>query len=358
MPQKNKRKFIKRLMNFRDKLKQVIQNILSINLTKNNLDKQLKPNIDEYTAMGHEWKPYLMRGTIQNAKSNVLSTDETGSRVSCFQGVPIFYQDYRQSQGNYSVLLGNSVAYGVGASNDMSCLASQLSRLTNHPWYNLSGRAYNQTQEVLSLLLLGADQHQNIVVFSGINNLIFSLAFEEFDQSLMPFWGQDKLLELNPSFKHLTPDKNREFFNQESTEIKYKKMMFFLDRDLRILSSFAKYKIPVTDVKNNLIYIFQPLLAWTDKQLHPSEKEAIIIWDKETTSVFKLAHQPANILPWKERYLAELKTLCLKYEINFFDMNSDTVFKQAEHLFLDRVHLTDLGQLRAAECIQNYLQSC
>jgi hypothetical protein len=307
--------------------------------------QEIKKQVNDYSLITNEWKPYIMRASSKHVKLAHVSTDENGSRVSYFKGSPVSYKDYRSSKGSHSVLLGNSVAYGVGASSDFNCIASELSRLMNHPWYNLAGRAYNQTQEVLSLLLLGAEAHKNIVVFSGINNLVFSLAFNQFSDSVMPFWGQDKLDELNGS----------EDVHSEAVypmEIKYEKMIFFLDRDLRILSSFIG-----NPFGNDIVYVVQPLLAWLEKQLHPLEKDAINLWDEEKKGIFNIVHKPSNILPWKKRYLEDLEKLCRKHKINFFDMNSTDEFKQPEHLFLDRVHLTDLGQLRAAECIRNFLKS-
>ena len=293
-----------------------------------------------------------MRGSSNCVELDALSTDQIGSRVSYFNDARVSYANYRMSKGDYSVLLGNSVAYGVGASSDSNCIASQLCRLTENPWYNLAGRAYNQTQEVLSLLLLGAERHKNIVVFSGINNLIFSLAFNQFSGPVMPFWGQNEFNTLNDRKEVITSDKKDEAC---SLEANYSKMKLFLDRDLQILSAFAKNSFMDNCCAGRLIYVFQPLLAWLNKDLHPSEKCAIDSWDRDTKSLFKEAHKPHNILPLKDRYLDDLATLCRKHGIDFFDMNTAKEFIQSDNLFLDRVHLTDLGQLRAAECIVNYL---
>lgn len=331
--------------------KKSVFELLSPNSLGLNLSSVIENQVEDYALISNEWKPYVMRGSCSHAELTFVSTDENGSRTSYFRGSPVSYKDYRMSKGNYSVLLGNSVAYGVGASSDLNCIASQLSRLTEHPWYNLAGRAYNQTQEVLSLILFGAELHKNIVVFSGINNLIFSLAFNQFNDPVMPFWGQNE-------FNTLNDRKNirNECETQYSRETKYNRMKFFLDRDLQILSSFVKSSSADKIHKSRLTYVFQPLLAWLDKDLHPSEKKAIDLWDKDTESLFKEVHKPYNILPFKERYIGDLKKICYKYEIDFFDMNSTEEFIQPEHLFLDRVHLTDIGQLKAAECIVNFLK--
>ena len=295
----------------------------------------------DYELISNEWKPYLMRRSPSNVNLPFASTDEIGSRVSYFNGSPLSYEDYRSSQGEYSVLLGNSTGFGVGASSDVNSIPSCLSRLTNQPWYNLSGRAYNQTQEILSLILLGAEKHKNVVVFSGINNLSFSLYFNQLDAMLMPFFGQDTLEKFNNS----SADQSRENI---PINTKYEKMLCFLDKDLQILNKFTKNSCA------NIIYVLQPILAWIDKQQHPCERDAAELWDKDNHK-YKILNQPSNIVPWKERYTCDLSNLCTKHEISFFDMNQVDCFKQPEHLFFDRTHLTDLGQLRAAENIRDFL---
>ena len=299
------------------------------------------PGLADYEKIELVWHPYLMRLCQPNAKTPSAATDALGFRHTCHRGVPLSYAEYRQSEDS-SVLLGNSAAFGVGASSDEAAISSQLASVTDGPWYNLSGRAFNQLQDVLTLLLFGAAKHRNIVVLSGINDLLFALHFPTADPFTPMFWGQDRFLAWgNPG---ATPAAS-----PVSLEERYRYALDGIDRSLLLLARYAENRA-------NVLYALQPLLAWTDKPLHPNEAEVCRQWDALQTG-FRTIHRPEIVLPWKDRFSRDAETLCRKHAIRFVDLNRQPELCTAEHLFVDRIHLSDRGQRVVAEIIGRCLQS-
>jgi hypothetical protein len=68
-------------------------------------------------------------------------------------------------------LVGGSLAFGIGASDDAGTLAAALWRRTGVPYVNLGVRAANSTQELIAALPF-ADRETTFVVCSGLNNLV------------------------------------------------------------------------------------------------------------------------------------------------------------------------------------------
>jgi lysophospholipase L1-like esterase len=236
------------------------------------------------------------------------------------------------------------VAFGVGASSDASCLSSQLAMITDQPWFNFSGRASNLMQDVLTYLLFSAPIDRNIVLMSGINDLLFALTFESAFKQFPTFWGDDMFSELN---KLDAPDM---FGNtaELSVEQRYLRALQGIDRALLLLARHARSE------QTRILFALQPLLAWTDKPSHAKEKSICNEWDA-VQSGFRATHKPEIILPWKERFSEDVGSICLRHEIGFVDLNLDSAWQTEEQLFADRIHLTDQGQRVAAQLISNRL---
>ena len=138
---------------------------------------RLTPHMKQYEdfALGDiRWLPYVIFFNKPGYASPALHTDSAGFRVSHGPCGSCSLQD-APSAGEVSVLLGSSTAFGLGASGDEHTLPSLLSQGPGGvPWLNLAAPAFNSTQEVVLFLL---HRHQlpavrNIVVFSGLNNLV------------------------------------------------------------------------------------------------------------------------------------------------------------------------------------------
>lgn len=307
--------------------------------------KQHSPIIADYEKVGLVWRPYVMRLSRPNQITPSVQTDDMGFRVSYFKGEVFSFQQYRSS-GDASVLLGNSVAFGVGASNDTYSLASQLAKIGNQPWICLAGRASNLMQDVLTFVLFGAHQNRDIVLMSGINDLLFALTFESASPWLPTFWGEDLFVELNKrdGSNILCPDPDM------PVEKRYLIALQGIDRALLLLSRYGRQK------QNRILFALQPVLSWIDKPLHQREKEVCEEWDL-ASSGFRATHRPTIIRPWRERFSSDIRSICKAHELDFIDLNHDSAWLTEEHLFVDRIHLTDRGQWIAAKLIWERLSA-
>jgi hypothetical protein len=301
------------------------------------------PWIADYGKLGLVWRPYVMRLCGPNQKTASVETDSVGFRVSRYRGRELPYAEYRESKDS-SVLLGNSAAFGVGASSDESSLSNQLASITDRPWYNLSGRASNVMQDVLSLLLFGAPMHRDIVMMSGVNDLLFALHFEHATRYLPAFWGNDQFAALNArkavaAQSELTP----------TVEERYALALEGIHRALLLLARYGR------ENSVRILFALQPLLAWIDKPLHPDESIVCAEWNA-IHSGFRATHRPEIIGPWKHRFPRDVGTLCATHGLGFIDLNDQPEMLTTEHLFVDRIHLTDRGQRLVAESVARWLQ--
>jgi hypothetical protein len=180
-------------------------------------------------------------------------------------------------------------------------------------------------------------------MMTGVNDLLFSLYFAHNTPYLPMFWNQDQFAALEG------PGEKGHMLNaRPGSEERYKFTLEALDRSLLILSR------QVADPSTTVLYALQPLLAWTSKSLHPSETAVCDQWDR-IGSGFRAVHNPRTVGPWRERYAEDVKNLCDKYLIPFVDLNRASGLQTDEHLFVDRIHLTDNGQRRVAEIVADAL---
>ncbi|MGA0571649.1 hypothetical protein ACO2Q9_13110 [Variovorax sp. VNK109] len=286
-----------------------------------------------------------MRLNRPNQKTAAVATDAMGFRVSHHGAREFCFAEYT-SRGDASVLLGNSVAFGVGASSDEASLASQLALISGRPWFNLSSRASNIMQDVMSLLLLGASQHHDIVLMSGVNDLLFALHFESADPHFPVFWGNDQFSKLN-EISAIEPHDRR---LKLSLDERYAHALASIDRAFLLLARFAVNR------ESRILFALQPLLAWMDKPLHVNEAAMCERWDL-VSSGFRATHRPEVIVPWKSRFALDISALCRKHQIDFLDLNVQPSLLTGEHLFVDRIHLTDRGQRIVAALVLDALDS-
>lgn len=302
------------------------------------------PWLADYAKLGLAWRPYVMRLCLPLQKTDAVSTDRYGFRVSYYCGVVFHYADYRETK-NASVLLGNSTAFGVGASCDERSVTSQISTLTADPWFNLSGRSTNITQDVLTLLLFGAKRHKNIVLLSGVNDLLFSFYFKAAKSDLPAFWGSDKFEVLN---EEALPHTENCSYSMPLEDL-YLRAMTHIDRAMLLLSRYSLENC------SRVLVALQPLLVWTGKPLHHSEHQIYSEWNTAPTG-FRAMHMPNVVLPWKGRFGADMQKLSEKHGFDFIDLNAQASMQTEDHLFADPIHLTDTGQRVVAELIADRLK--
>jgi len=320
-------------------------------------------------------------------KSQVVNTDSNGFRFTTFNGKE-FSSDSLTNADEVSIVIGGSTAFGVGATSDSKTISSILGQKTNVLHLNLGGRALNSTQELLLFkwLVSKKPKIKNVTIMSGANDLYLSSISTS---SFMPsqFFGKRyealmlegmlspkrKILRklfarfvpdniswsntnirtvVNSSLKSLfTPSSNGAHAlpkNYSKRNICVKKAIESLDSSLCFWSALSTF------IGFRLTYVLQPFAGWSPKQYTLEEKALFEYLDAQ--------QGPGEILRQMsdtQRYIEltqSLSRICDNYKINYLDSNialTGRVEANNEWLYVDRVHLTDLGYQLLADLISH-----
>jgi hypothetical protein len=88
----------------------------------------ITPQMREYDSIGIQWIPYTMFTQNSNYKSSVVNTDKYGLRYTgCENSTSM---DSIQVGEEFSLIVGASTAFGVGASSDNETIAAHLRQMT------------------------------------------------------------------------------------------------------------------------------------------------------------------------------------------------------------------------------------
>ncbi len=96
------------------------------------------------------------------------------------------------------------------------------------------------------------------------------------------------------------------------------------------------------------------MAGWVDKEMHENETKLFKLLDNSDNE----SHLKLKILSDKRNYeifLKILKKISNKCKISFTDLNLDlrTIVSKNDWLFVDRVHLTDIGCESVSKIILN-----
>lgn len=327
--------------------------------------KRLTPHMKQYEdfAMGDiRWLPYVMFFNRPGYRSAVLNTDSAGFRVSHGPAGPCSLQD-AFPEGEVSVLLGASPAFGLGASGDEWTLSSMLSRGPRAAsWLNFAAPAFNSTQEVLLFMLhrhrLGAVR--DIVVFSGLNNLVvaglpaakadygqFFFSGEFFRQlgtadQGQPRWALGRLTQA-------TRRKGRDAAPEEVLDLpdRVETAVGNATRDLGRLLELA------APTGARVHFVLQPTAAWTAKPPSPEETALIEENDRERPQMWDL-FRPVLDPSVHRMYAHRLESVCKELGVAFLDANTALASAPSADawLFVDQAHLNDAGTRKVAEIMK------
>lgn len=265
-------------------------------------------------------------------------------------------------------MLGASTVFGVGASHDRMTIPSLLNRHTGTTWYNYGARAYNSTQEAILFALHMPTDLRKLVLFSGINNLTLSLLSQRsspvynslfgestfrdaFEQALMPKAAAPVTLRqmLGHNWRWLkarfqgTPSALPRPLVEATPEEKYIAILSSFRRDLTLLRDLALAR------NFSLYFAFQPVASYLDRKLAQQEETIFTALDSVGQDWQVLA---SHITQYRARYLGDIAELCRELNVPFCDMNAAPEFRSSDWLFVDRVHLTDLGNELAARILK------
>jgi len=335
------------------------------------------PQMRDYLASKPVYAPYLMHFNEPNCNYLSFSTDDYGFRKTYDKkGNLISLADYNQFNPNdKAALIGNSTGFGVGSTSDQTSFASLLNKKTNLNWFNFCGRTFQSTQDILAYLFFSCFNEQIVMIISGINN--FDLSYRWFNQKsiyMPPFYCQNEYnkrfqlyLKLNAIKKRL---KNFLFFYKSGNK-KYNETFFsddiersyYSNLDLSSLLTPKSINYALSTLKrdlsivknktNNVYYLIQPITEWLNKKLSKEEIEIFKYlkyqrgpkW--ETISSF--------LIHYSDEYRRSIKQICLSLDIECFDLNELDDLKSDNWIFLDRYHLTDLGQSIVSDYIVNII---
>ncbi|MBF0454841.1 MAG: hypothetical protein HQL72_08530 [Magnetococcales bacterium] len=341
----------------------------------------------DYLAVGATYTPFLMEATLPNHYSPAFSTDQYGLRTTLKDGQPLTLDRFRSPtfQGRRGVLVGNSTAFGVGATSDGTTIPSQLNRSSRLTWFNISGRRYQSTQELLAYMLYAPTDVAQVVIFSGINNFDYAPRWFQPQQQLRPPFirqelyqralqshytpqpppAESRLKQLlrrllrRPRYSPESTPQRRNFFSAEvqshffpadHSNASYFKHSGFLERSLATLDrDLDRWAHQFKGTGREVIYILQPIPEWTNKQFSPEEKQIFAAMDKIRGVAWQEVSQEMKGM--EDIYRSRMAELCRTRGIRFFDANSFDWVQKTDWIFIDRYHLTDYGQKTLAAFI-------
>ncbi len=318
----------------------------------------ITPQMRDYDRLEEKaWVPYLMLFHPPCLRTPAFTTDAAGFRRTLRRGVPVTWEAYNASGRRRGALIGGSAAFGVGASSDAGALSSRLSERQERLWWNFAGRGFNSTQELLAFLLHLPQDVEQVLLFSGANNLVLShmagttspvynsfYAQSVFERGLRSglvtgVRGSLHLLAREMARKLMSPDGAA---HPQDERERYDHMIACFRRDLRLWALLgAALGCPVR-------LALQPMAAWIEKALSPEEQELFDILDRcDPTGAWEGI--AAYLRRERERYVADVQRLCEEFRIPFLNLNRCPAFAESRWLFVDRAHLTDAGYALAVD---------
>ena len=264
------------------------------------------------------------------------------------------------------LILGNSMAFGEGATSDETTISSFLSRFSNYYFLNFCGRGFSGLQEITNYLLLchKINNLKKIIVISGLNDsfLPFHINQNKSDKYLTAIHGY-KLFDKNMENQSLGWKKRilKNMFLLSEKNNKEKLFKFSSSNKKKILSEIIKRNFQLLNLISNkskvdITFVLQPVGSWC-KKLRSKEEKAL--FEEENQNPYlKNLYSYVN----KQNYLI-MKTLILKEskknKINFFDSNDFLDQKKFYHkwLFLSNFHVNDeCNKLLSKEIQKRFLK--
>ena len=339
----------------------------------------LAPQTKFYDSMGANWKPFVMFNHFSNIRSKFCNTDIFGLRFNNLEDnkskISIFDEKIN-IQKKRAVLIGNSTAFGEGASCDQKTISSFLSQMSDYHFFNFCGRGFSGYQEINNFLLL-ADKINNlekIIIVSGLNDSYLPYYVKDFDDTQAPIFGYNTFLKAmknssrgwkNKLFKIFfgkffaeginwskvnSLNWHNELFKKKKLNAVKKKLT--LEEQLINITdrNFLIWSIIANGMKIKIDFMLQPVGSWCQKKLSTEEEK--LFREENNSKELQKIYQHVDKSKY-ELYKDILKKSAEKNNINFLDCND--IFNEKrfdkEWLFLNRFHLTDLANKYIAELL-------
>ncbi len=342
----------------------------------------ITPQMADYFRISTVSQPFLMYSQEPNFRSASLNTDGYGLRRTLMpSGHAVNIDDLAEEECN--VFIGNSTAFGIGATSDEKTIASFLSGLTGKIWVNLAGRSFASTQEFIQFMLL---RHKfgtvrRVIIFSGLTNLTALEQGYRFAPDLGPFYflrqmhrymHDPYLMKFQRWLRALLYDSWGDTVRWRSVSLS-KVITSFLgnSRIDRVDFDGALYKwvdnvhdarsvlLPSLerDIANwarvaradntELAYVLQASPLWSTRKPSREEQHLFSILDKKPLPDVLAGTRAVETYRWLKE---NLERICLSNNVPFYDTNEfvESV-PSSEWVWVDRVHMTDRGHELVAD---------
>jgi len=286
---------------------------------------ELTPQMEHYTFLLED-QPYIGFFQYGNEHKPAFNTDNHGFRISRGPAGELASVASERRPGPVRLLAGSSTVFGVGATSDAGTMPSRLwaRYAPRQPWLNFAGQSHNSAQELVLFALFAhlVPEVEEIVLFSGINNLVLSRLPAEKQGRHGAFF------ECGPGNGDQTvPTAAERIAHAAELTLRHLKAVHLLARALDA----------------SLTFVLQPLASWVREEPAPQEK--LLFEELDQISNFPRLHNDIAPMHVGKQYARELQDGCDEIGIRFLDMNAvlADAAKPDEWLFVDRVHCVDRG---------------
>lgn len=326
----------------------------------------LQQDYQRFLLLGSRRAPHTMHVHETGYRSSTINTDALGLRYSHCAGKR-FSAAERGGAPRINLLVGGSTALGIGASSDEHTVASHLSMLTGEVWLSLAGCGLNASQELLMFL---THQHRlgelgHVVVLSGLNTLAHEALCEVLSSLNDPRHAkayQDFLNSFSEGMQPTVAPRRQSLWRRIGQALATppvatpatwplsppeKRLARAADSIGRTLRQWDRL---LADSHSTLTFILQPLLPWCRDSLPTGEKAMLDALQRRPANFDRLLDGAFD----SQLHSAFFRRIKSQADpVPCYDMNcmlsSSPVF--GADLFIDRLHLNDLGNNALAKVI-------
>ncbi|MBK4998063.1 hypothetical protein IAE37_000339 [Pseudomonas sp. S31] len=326
----------------------------------------LQQDYQRFLMLGRRRAPHTLHVHESGYRSATINTDALGLRYSHCAGKR-FSAAERGGAPRVNLLVGGSTALGIGASGDQHTVASHLSMLTGEVWLSLAGCGLNASQE---LLLFLSHQHRfgqvgHVVVLSGLNSLAHEALGEVLDSAHEPLQTaayQHLLNSFSEGAGSVEGQQHKPLWRrllqtlaprrappqvQWSLSAPNKRLARAADSIGRTLLQWDRL---LAGSHASLTFILQPLLPWCRDTLPAGEQAALEALERQPANFDRLLDGVFDSQLHADffRRIKQQADPVACYDMNSM-LSSSPVF--GADLFVDRLHLNDLGNNALAKVI-------
>ena len=317
------------------------------------------PYMKVYDDVENVWSPYLMLKQKNLIKNEVLNTDKFGFRYTeSFEKFTILDDIKNNKDEEQIAVIGNSTAFGIGASSDKKTIPSYLTNFSNKRVYNLALRTCNSFQELILFLqvLNKFENLKTVVIVSGFNDVLIDKYVENKPLLNPPLFYQNRFNDMN---KNLKNSFFKNLFDKITLkDIINKKPNLEIDKAFDWKENFSKNLKVWASISNEfnfkIIFALQPYYKWSKKSY--TEEETKIFNEIETKKI--RTYEVLKDFNQDEYFKTDdyFQRVCKKNNIYYLDLNKVLKSHDTKNnwLFVDALHLTDLGYKIVSEEI-NFL---